>query len=542
MPKAVEEPIDFNKNTDGMMPIYSGPSIPLTACRQAKNINLTPIGGFSSRYGYIRDNTSAQVVSGICTGLYEAIFSNGTHELIGTCDAKIGVRAVGATSWTDKTGVLTITAGQNNLFSFAMLNDIVVCCNDTDTCIQVASDFTTAVLAGSPAFTSALFNVEYRSYMFVGNTVETGTRQPDLLRFSANNDPGTWTSTNFITVAKKNGGTLRGAIVFRDQLLCFKENNIYAINFQPTRVASDGTAFPFIQNPTPIAPGIGSQSHRTLVRFTTPSDHQQPGEYIFFLDQYGMPRIFPGNYSYGTGTFQTVKVGYPISNCRDSLVLTLASMTKTVSVLRSSFAVHYPERNQIWLFMSQTTQMDTCWVLDYTNKWAWTFHKFADAFTCGALVQDTTGIYRPFTCDRNGFTVKHDTSTGILDNTTAIPWFYETGDIYKGSTSIRCNWPFFEARGTAIDNTKKVGVSFIADGNDIGSVSNTISFGSAQPVWGTPLTWGQFNWAKTGTISRTLNPKTDAKTLRTKFSDVAGAFALVESFSHAPIKDGTFYE
>lgn len=540
MPKLATTPIDFAKNTDGMMPLYAGPAIPQTAARQIKNCNLTPIGGFSSRNGYLRDNTNAQVASGISTGLYEAVYSSGTREFIGTCDAKIGVRALGAASWTDKTGALTITPGQNNLFNFAMLNDIVVCCNDVDTCIQIDSSFNTAVLAGSPAFTSALFAVEYRGYMFFGNTVETAVRQPDLLRFSNNGDPTGWTSTNFITVQKKQGGTLRGAIVYRDQLLCFKENNIYQILFQPTRVASDGTAFPFIQNPTPMVLGIGTQSHRSLVRFTTPSDHQQPGDYIFFLDQFGMPRIYPGSYSYGAGAFQTVKVGYPISNSRDATILTLASMNRSLNVLRSSFAINYPERNQIWLFMSQTTQMDTCWVLDYTNSWAWSFHKFADAFTCATLAQDSSGVYRVFTSDRNGFTSRHD--VGILDNTTAINWFYETGDLYEKSVSVRCNWPFFEVRGSQTVNTKQVAISFIPDGNDISVSTQTTSLGGTQPIWGAPLTWGQFNWAKTGVITKTLNPKLDAKTLRIKFADVGGNDATVESFALAPLVEGTFYE
>lgn len=538
VPKTELIPIDLTKNIDGMVPIYSGPSIPLTAARQIKNCNLFPIGGFSSRNGYVRDNTNAQA-AGISTGLYDANYSSGTHYQIGTCDTKIGVRTAGSASWTDKTGSLTITAGQNNLFSFAMLNDIVVCCNDVDTCIQVNASQVAAVLAGSPAFTSALFPVEFRGYMFVGNTVESGTRNPDLLRFSANNDPGTWTSTNFITVAKKQGGTLRGAIVYGNDLLAFKENNIYRITFYPTQVASDGTSFPFTQNPLPVCPGIGTQSHRTLVRFTTPSDHQQPGEYIFFQDQYGMPRIYPGTYSYGASSFQSIKVGYPISNCRDSSVITLASMSRSTSVLRSAFAINYPERNQIWLFQTQTTQMDTVWILDYTLKWSWSFHKLADSFTCGMLGQHTDGIYRPFTSDRNGYTDRQD--SGTTDNGTAISWFYETGDMYNKSVSFQCNWNFFEARGSQTSNANQLAVSFIPNGNDIALSSQTISLGSPQPLWG-QATWGQFNWAKSGTIAKTLNPKVDAKTLRTKFSDVGGSQALIESFSHSPILEGTFYE
>lgn len=531
MPKITEQPIDFNKNTDGMMPVFSNTLIAATGARQAINVNLFPLGGFSRRKGYARDNTTAQA-AGICTGLYEAVFSDGTRTFVGTCDTKIGVRTLGAAAWTDKTGVLTITAGENKQWVFSILNDVIVGCNDTDTCIQINSALTTAVLAGAPAFTSALFCLEYRGYMFYGNTVETATRIPDRLRFSDNGAPNVFTATNFIGVHTKQGGTLRGGCVYLDRLLAFKENNIYEILYQPTRVASDGTAFPFIQNPNPVVNGVGTQSHRTIVRFTTPDTHSAPGEYIFFLDQNGMPRVMASNY-------KTMKVGYSISNCRDTTLTTLNSMVRTVTALRSTWTVDYPERNQIWLFMAATTQMDTCWVLDYTTGWAWSRHSFADSFTCGARAQDSAGIYRIFTGDRNGYTCRHDTTN--LDNATNISMTYETGDVYKGSTSIRCNWPFFEVRGTTGSQSQSMQIGFIPDGNDIGQSTQTVILSTPQPLYGS-VVWGQFNWARTGTVNRTINPALDAKTMRTKFQNVAGSDCLVESFSHSPKVEGTFYE
>lgn len=532
MPKVESVPIDFVNNTGGMMPLMGGPRIPLTACRNAVNVNLFPIGGFSRRYGYSKLNSSAQD-GGVMTGLYDASFSSGTHVLIGTCSDEIGTMDDLDGTWDDRTGALTITAGENNLFSFAILNDIVVCCNDVNTCIQVNSSLTAAVLAGSPAFTSALFPVEYRGYMFYGNTVESATRIPDRLRFSNNGTPNTFTSTNFIDVHAKQGGQLRGACVHKDRLICFKENNTYEVVFQPTRVASDGTAFPFIQNPNPILSGVGCMSHRTIVTFTTPDTHESPGEYVFFLDQYGMPRI----YSYGMSV--APRIGYFISNCRDTTVVTLNTMSRTPTVLKSCFAVNYPERNQIWLFNTQTTQMDIVWVLDYTVGWAWTRHDFADPFTCAALVRHTTGIYRLFTGDRSGFTYRQD--TGDLDDDAAIEWSYETGDVYNKSVSIRNNWPFCEIRGTTPGPDENISVSFIPDGNDNSSSINSVNLSSPQPLWGSVI-WGQFEWARTGTVNRTINPKLDAKTLRTKFEDVDGSFGLVESFSLAPKLEGTYYE
>lgn len=532
MPKFPGNPIDFYGNTDGIVCTNSGIRVPRSAAKDMKNCNLFPIGGFSSRNGYTRLNSTAFNSGAIMTSLYDAAQSSGTHLLIGTGGNKIQKMDSLDGTWDDLTGALTLTAGQNNLWTWAMLNDIAVGANDVDNCIQV-STVPAASAIGAATFTSALFVVEYRGYMFYGNTVESGTREPDRLRFSNNAVPGTITSTDTILVHKKQGGQLRGAIVYQDRLLCMKENGFYEVIFQPTRVASDGTLFPFIQNPNPILVGIGGQSHRTLVHFTTPSTHSSPGDYIFFVDQYGMPRIYAG----GSKSFQ---VGYPISMSRDTTIESLSDMLRTTAVLRSMFAINYPERNQIWVFMPLTTQMDRCWVLDYTNGWAWGKHIFASSFTCGALVQHTNGTYRIFTGDRSGFTVRHDTTT--LDHTTAIDAYYRSGDVFEGSPVARHNWPFCEIRGQTGSDTQPVEISFAADGEDVPTSSDSVILKRSQSKWGTGTIWGQFQWAKKGLVGRTITPNIDAKTIGTKFASVSGSQFSIEGWSLIPKLEGTYYE
>lgn len=529
MPKAPATPVDFYENTTGMVTIYSGIRTPIGGALTIINKNLSPIGGFSRRMGYSRLNSSAFNSGAIMTGLYNSEYSSGTNVLIGTGGTKIQKMDNLDGTWDDLTGGLTLTAGQNNLYSFAMLNDIAICANDVDNCIQVSSALSASAI-GAATFTSALFVVEYRGYMFYGNTVESATREPDRLRFSNNNVPGTITSTDTILVHKKQGGQLRGAIVYKDRLLCFKENGLYEILFQPTRVASDGTLFPFIQNPNPVLVGIGAQSHRTLVHFTTPSTHNNPGDYIFFVDQFGMPRIYSSEES-------SIQIGYPISKSRDTSILCLSDMNHSLSALRSQFSVNYPERSQIWLFCSQTTQMDVCWVLDYTTSWAWSRHSFADAFTCGALVRNTDGTYRVFTGDRNGFTDKQDTTN--LDNATVINSTYLTGDVFKGSVSIRCNWPLFEVKGSTGADTESVNISFSKDGEDIATSDSTFVLYSPQTKWAA-FKWGQAKWAKKGLVTKTIEPNIDAKTLRTKFQNVSGSSLSIEGWTHFPITEGTY--
>lgn len=534
MPSLFGQPIDFYENTVGLTTMNSGIRVPNEAAKDLKNVNLFPVGGFSSRNGYARLNGTALNSGAIMTSLYFKKQSSGTDLLIGTAGTMIAKMDSLDGTWDDLTGALTLTAGQNNLWSWAILNDIAVGANGVDNCIQV-STVPAAATIGTGSFSTALFVVEYRGYMFYGNLVEGGTAFPDRLRFSNSATPGTFASTDLIQVHTKTGGTLRGAIVYKDRLLCFKENSTYEIIFQPTRVASDGTLFPFIQNPNPILIGIGAQSHRTLVHFTTPSTHSAPGDYIFFVDQFGMPRI----YSSGTSSFQ---VGYPIGMSRDTTIESIASCARSTTALRSMWAINYPERNQIWVFMPVTTQMDRCWVLDYTLNWAWSKFVFADSFTCGALVQHTDGTYRIFSGDRAGFTVRHDTTT--LDNLTNIAAYYRTGDVRPTgkSPAERSNWPFLEVKGATGSDTQAVEIAFSKDGEDVLSSTEQVILAKTQSKWGAGTIWGQFKWAKKGLTNATVTPNVDAKTLGTRFSNVTGSQIIIEGWTLIPKKEGLAYE
>lgn len=532
MPREFAAPIDFYENTTGLVTINSGFRVPRTGARDLKNINLFPIGGFSSRNGYVRINGTAFNSGAIMTSLYDAAYSSGTHVLIGTGGNKIQKMDGLDGTWDDLTGGLTLTAGQNNLWSWAILNDIAVGANGTDNCIQVNSALSASAI-GTGTFSTALFVVEYRGYMFYGNTVESATAFPDRLRFSNNAVPGTLTSTDLINVHTKQGGTLRGGIVYKDRLLCFKENSLYEILFNPTRVASDGTLFPFLQNPNPLLIGIGSQSHRSLVHFTTPVTHSAPGDYIFFVDQFGMPRIYSG----GTSSIQ---VGYAIGMSRDTTIESLTNISRSTSALRSMYAVNYPERNQIWVFMPKTTQMDRCWVLDYTTDWAWGKHVFADSFTCGALVQHTDGTYKVFAGDRSGYTVRHD--SGTLDNSTNIDWNYRTGDVGNRSPAVKSNWPFAEVKGKTGSDSQAVEISFSKDGEDVLTSSDSVVLAATQSKWGAGTIWGRFKWAKSGLLNKTITPNLDAKTLSMKFQSVTGSQATIEGWTLIPKEQGLAHE
>jgi hypothetical protein len=523
MPLLESQPIDFYGVTDGIDTISSSLRLTNTKWRDAQNVNYFPIGGFSWRQGYEELNSSP-VSADAVTGLYMARFSTPANVAFMTCGTKLYKMDSLDGTWDDITGAVTITAGKNNLWNFASLNDIVVLANDTDTCIQVPSSLSAAVLAGTPAFTSALFPIEFRGYMFYCNTVESATRQPDRLRFSDLNAPNSFTmlsSNNFIDIAKKQGGDVRGGVVYDGRLYIFKRSGIYSIEFQPTRVNSSGTIFPFIENANPVVEGVGTQSHRSIVKFTTPITHKTPQqELVFFVDQFGVPRLFDGA--------ATTQIGYTITKSRDTNIKSLADMDKTRNP--QIFAVNYPERSQILCWMTEDDeQHDTCWVFDYSTGFAWNRFSFADDFNCGALFENVDGTYRLYLGDYAGTTYEYDTTQ--TDNGTAITSYVTTGDSFIQSPMVLSNWIVNEIRGVTGTELQTVSVAYYVDGEDTPSVTGSLSFTrTGQPVWA-QVQWGQFSWAKGGIVPKTSPINLDAKTLRVKFSNsTSGNTASIEGF------------
>lgn len=527
MPQLELEAVNYFGMADGIDTISSALQLGQTKYRDAQNVNYFPSGGFSWRQGYDALNDSlSSAGSNPVTGLYMARFSSPSNVALRVCGTNLESMDSLDGTWDDRTNGLTITNNANKPWNFAILNDIVVAANDTDTCFQVNSSLTAAVLAGSPVFTSALFPIEFRGYMFYCNTVESATRQPDRLRFSDLNAPNSFTmlsSNNFIDVAKKQGGDVRGAVVYAGRLNVFKRSGIYSVEFNPTRVNSSGTLFPFIENANPVVEGVGTQSHRSIVKFTTPITHKTPNqELVFFVDQFGVPRLFDGR--------STTQLGYPISRSRDAAIPSLTDMDKTR--LDQVWCVNYPERSQIFCFMTRDgSQHDTCWVLDYSHGFAWGRFKFAHDFNTGALFEKTDGTYRVYLGNYAGTVYEYDTTQ--TDAGTAITSYAILGDGFLGGPFVNSNWPVMEVRGKTGSTSQTVMVSYYKDGDDSSFKQESFCLAATNATYDAPTSkYGQCKYGRQGLVTSTRQINTDAKTIRTKFSNsVSGNTCTVEGFS-----------
>lgn len=512
MPQIVHEPIDIYSITDGLNTIKSGVRIGPTELRDCQNIRYNPVGGFKWRQGVTTlGNSPGQA----CTGLYMGRFSTGTNVAFRTRSTLIEKMDSLDGTWDNITGAVSLTSGTDNLFSFAILNDIVIGVNGVDNPIQISSSLTTTSVGALPDSTIATYVYEHRGYMWYVT--------PDKLFFSDLNTPATVGTNNFIRPGSKAGGNIIGGVDYQGKNIVFKRHGIFGVEFQPTRVNSAGTLFPFIESPNPIVPGVGTQSARSIVKFTTPSTHKSPGqELVFFVDQFGVPRLFDGQTS--------TSIGASILYSRDNSITSLDDVNK--SRLAQVWCVNDTVNNLIYCFMSSTGQLqhDMCWILDYTIGFSWCRDSYSQRFNAGAILETTTGEFIPYFADYSGQV--YVTSSGQTDNGVAIWSYARTGDLFVQSPSKQSNWMYNEVRGMTGDDTQAVLIEYFKDGEDTASVSSSvILFKSNQANWD-EFNWDQENWVYTGLTTKSSEIGFDAKTISIKFSNqVSGNTGVIEGFS-----------
>lgn len=519
MPLISSEVMDLYSITDGLNTRKSGIRIGPSELKNCQNIRYFPLGGFMWRQGY---TTLGNQPNSAVTGLYMGRFSTGTNVAFRTQGTMLEKMDALDGTWDDITGALSLTAGQDNITNFAILNDTVIGVNGVNNAFQVSSALSATTVGALPGSVIPSYVYEHRGYMFYVT--------PDQLFFSDLNTPATVGTNNYIRPGGKNGGNLVGGVDYQGKNFVFKRHGIYAIEFQPTRVNTAGTLFPFIENANPVVPGVGTQAARSVVKFTTPASHKQPGqELVFFLDQFGVPRLFDGATS--------ISVGESILKSRDTNVLSLENMDRTR--LAYAWALNDSTNNLIYLFMSSTgqTKHDVCWVLDYNLNFSWCRDSYADTFNCGTLFETTSGYFKPYFGNYAGQVMQMN--SGQTDNGMAIVSKARTGDMYQQSPAVRSRWLYNEVRGTAASTTQTLTINYYVDGEDSPSLSASMTlFKENQTNWD-EANCDEFNWAYSGLTTKSSEINLEAKSISIEFANsTSGNVHTIEGFSVFVIPEG----
>lgn len=196
------------------------------------NIILSATGkGFRSRLGDIKFNSSAMVsTSTPVHGLGYFRTSTQADWLLAVTGTKLFASVGLSGTMSDITGSLTITAGQDLIWSFATLNDRVVGFGGLDTAPDAPFIYTgtgnASALGGSPPSAYGCFQANNRMFAY-----RTAT-DPSTIFYSVLGNEGDWTGvgagqTDIWT--SDNDRITAHAVINTSTVLLFKENSIHQL-------------------------------------------------------------------------------------------------------------------------------------------------------------------------------------------------------------------------------------------------------------------------------------------------------------------------
>lgn len=197
------------------------------------NLNIFSYGGFEKRYGNSEFNSSAMNSGANVQGLGYFRTALGTDYLMVICGAKIFKSDNLDGTMDDITGAVTITAGQNNLWTHTQMNNLSIFVGGSysapDAPIKYNGAGNAAALGGTPP--SGLFCFSANNRAFIGSTAANRSR----LYWSIVGNPEDWSGTGSGNqdIHKDDGDDLIGGVpIGLDTVLLFKQNSIYAMSIQ----------------------------------------------------------------------------------------------------------------------------------------------------------------------------------------------------------------------------------------------------------------------------------------------------------------------
>lgn len=414
--------LPFRKNSGGLNSTSSPTSLEDNESSDCQNVDFDKFGAFSKRGGYEQLNTTAFNSGAAWNGLIWFEKSNGNKYLIGTCGNKIGESATltpGATPFTDRTGALTITAGNNNHTSFDIHLDTVLGTNGVDAPFIMTGGSNATAMTVPSTLTTAKYVKVFSNYTFLAHVTVGGTLYRSRLYWSAIDSISSWGASDFRSVGLNDGQEITGLGVLGETLVIFKNRSIHLGFF------TGDSDIPFI-----------FRKSRSHVGCVSGDSIQEVDNGLVFRSADGY-YFFDGNNSFELShRVRTTLDGY--NENRTVNVVSAYNITRNryiASETLSGSSTH--DRNLTW---------------DSFNN-AWSTYKGINA-NCFARVY-ASGVEKIYFGDYSGFVYVMDSSTAT-DNpagvATSIDAYYYTkwfddGDMVskKATPEIAIYYPFSTA-------------------------------------------------------------------------------------------------
>ncbi len=338
-------------------------------------------------------------------------------------------------TWDDITGGLTVTDGSH--WSFVNWLNTTYSVNDTDAPFKWTGSGNATAWAALPTNVTVPKHIEqFNNYLFIGNVQLSGVVHNSRIYWSTLKDADTWSSLDFIDIAKDDGQEITRLKVLSDRLVIYKTRSIYNLFFTGT------SGIPF------VLPG-GGKSNSPVGCIATHSIQELENGHVFLSHD--------GFYFYdGNNAFKI----------SDKITTTIQGLNTTRLEQAKSLVQKDKNRYMCSLPSSGQTTNDRVLVWDYFNN-AWSVYVGLDP-SAMAVFYVSGNEERVYFGDYSGFTYRMDTggNDNPLGTETAVDAFYTT------------NWRHF---GDLID---KKGINhvtvFYQSSNSVLTFSYTYDFESGE--------------------------------------------------------------
>ena len=403
-----------------------------------ENMRVGIGGEVSKRGGIALYNSSAISGTPTITGLVEHRFSASSSKGYVIAGAKIYEDNLSA-SFTDRTSSMTITAGDDNTFTFANFRGDFYATNGVagDTLLRITAAGNNAAAADVDSrFTTAKAIEVFDNRLWWGN-LSSGV---DRVWRSDLADATVYGANAFFQV----GEDVTGLSKLGNALSIHTADSIHLA------IPTGNAALPYRLVQRANAGAVGE---RAIVNVQIPGS----GEVIIYVREDGVYQ-FDGN--------NAQKISWKLDGARywDDL---------NKSRLHKAFIVKYPKRNEVWIWVpngdSQTT-MNQAIVYDYVRQ-IWYGPFTGVTRNCGALLNREPH----FGGHSSGRVFTHESATmSDLDgaNTTGIDAFMETASSTPMGTDVMLRWLFLR---TSFDVLGNYAVLVTYTGPGIVGESDTIS-------------------------------------------------------------------
>jgi len=374
---------------------YSLPAedMPPDGLYEMENCTVGLAGEVSKRNGFAKYNSSAMNSGATVTACGQVVLA-GTEKTFAFAGNKF-YDVTGGTA-TDRTGTVTITAGNDYTWDWVLAGSTLIAVNgqDTDGIKWTGGSANAATLDDDSRFTKPKWVTFWENRAWVGNINGAADR---IWRSDAG-DIETWDSLGFYSL----GFDITGLRPFQNVLSIHTEQGIHTLT--PT----GNSTIPFQQQQRTQRGTVAGKSIVTV-----------PGERQLFVRNDGI-------YQWSGGS-SVEKISLALDDRYWSNL--------NVSRLPYSFSLYYPAQEQVWFFLpygaSQTTMNSVVIYSARLNAWFGPYNGFAR--DSAALIDDL-----PQAGDFAGHIMKHDSGTN--DDGSAIRGSFETAAIAPFGDAIECRW------------------------------------------------------------------------------------------------------